>query len=97
MRYVLIVTAATALAGCQFIPGTPQHAIKEGEKAVAMSFPDPASTQFTDGIQMHTMLNNAPNVSICGRVNTKNLMGAYVGFKRYVHNKGRTLVDPMVT
>lgn len=88
------VTVTLLLAGCQFVPGTHDYDVKEGERAVAMTFADPDSTQFKGGRRIHTTLNDAPNVSICGLVNTKNLMGAYTGFKRYVHNKGRTLVDP---
>jgi len=94
MRSVVLPLAAIALAGCQFIPGTQEKMIADAQAAVAAEFLDPKSTQFTDVKVVRTVLNDLPNVSVCGKVNTKNLIGAYTGAKRFVFNKGRTLVDP---
>lgn len=94
-RLTSSLLALTLLGGCEFIPGQPEHRVRQGEDAVAMTFPDPEATQFRESREIRTTLNGDPNnLSICGLVNTKNQMGAYVGYKRYVFNKGRTLVDP---
>lgn len=93
-KLILLVAVAALMSGCQFIPGQPEYRVREAEEVVAMTFPDPSTTQFQDTREIHTVLNDAPNVSVCGLVNTKNQMGAYVGFKRFVFNKNRTLVDP---
>lgn len=95
MKNAAIISLAAALvAACQFIPGQPEYEIEQAKKAVSLEFPDPDSTQFRDVRRLRTTLNGQENWSVCGRVNTKNLMGAYVGYRLFVHNKGRTLVDP---
>lgn len=93
---VIAAAAATALSACQFIPGQPEYEIEQAKKAVASTYPDPKTTQFEDVKRLRTMIDGRENFSICGRFNTKNLMGAYVGFKLFAHNNGRTMVDPEV-
>lgn len=96
MKAVTIIAAALALSACQFIPGQPEYEIEQGKKAVAAAYPDPKTTQFEDVKRLRTVIEGRENFSICGRFNTKNLMGAYVGFKLFAHNNGRTMVDPEV-
>jgi hypothetical protein len=71
--------AAPACAARIFIRSEDAEGIAplaDAQAAVAAEFLDPKSTQFTDVKVVRTVLNDLPNVSVCGKVNTKNLMGA---------------------
>jgi hypothetical protein len=69
------VFAITLLWGCEFIPGTASYQEAKARNAVARILIDPSSAQFRS-VQVR---NNA----VCGEVNGKNRMGAYVGFVRF--------------
>lgn len=61
---------------------------KEAREAVARDLRDPASAQFRD-------IKAWPR-SVCGEVNGKNAMGAYVGFSRFWFDREskRYRIDP---
>lgn len=88
MRTSLTVPAVLFLTACQFIPGTSAHLAEEGKEAAANSLIDPSSVQFRD------VTVNGDNV--CGELNGKNRMGAYVGFTRFYYGKTSktALLDP---
>lgn len=77
-----------ALAGCEFIPGTPAYQDAKARDAVAQILIDPSSAQFRNIQTRHDV--------VCGEANGKNRMGAYVGFVRfYVETSNWTAVlDP---
>jgi len=69
------------LGGCQFIPGTAAHDIKEAHAAVRYELDDPASGNFrNDRVE-----GSGDTRIVCGEVNAKNRMGAYVGFRPYAY------------
>lgn len=75
----LLITTLSAHAQVvvdESMPFMEQAVVKKAITAVADEFPDPIATQFR-----HLKLQ--PDGSICGQVNTKNLQGAYVGFKPF--------------
>jgi hypothetical protein len=72
-----MITGATALllGGCDFIPGTDSYQESKARDAVTRNLVDPSSAQFRN-VGVHGDL-------VCGEVNGKNRMGAYVGFQRF--------------
>lgn len=75
MRTVGLIVVVPLLASCEFIPGTSSHSQAKAKQAAAAELIDPSSAQFRniasrDGI-------------VCGEINGKNRMGAYVGFTRF--------------
>ncbi len=80
MRLLPIIAAAVALTACQYVPGTAEHKIAGAQKAVAAQLKDPSSAQFTE-------VKTAPN-GVCGQVNGKNVLGAYVGPQPFVWDAG---------
>lgn len=79
------------LGGCQFIPGTDWHKIRQAKEAVAAVLIDPSSAQFRNVEIGH-------EGAVCGEVNGKNRMGAYVGFTRFVAMADiPPTLDPQVT
>ncbi len=96
MKRALIALAALPLAACQFIPGQPEYEIAQAQEHVAADLADPDSAKFRSVKKLRTILNGAENFSICGEINVKNSFDAYTGFRRFVHNKGRSLIDPQI-
>ena len=74
--------SAVALVGCDM------HRIDRGKELAARDLFDPRSAEFRDIVQ------SGPYV--CGQLNGKNRMGAYVGFTGFVTNTetGETLHEP---
>lgn len=94
MKKPLVALALLPLAACQYIPGQPEHEIAQAQKHVAADLADPDTVKFRSVMKLRTVLNGAENYSICGELNAKNGFDAYTGYKRFVHNNGRSLIDP---
>jgi hypothetical protein len=96
VKTLAMVAATFILVGCDRIPGTGAYKIKAAEKVVADQMFDPASAQFRQS-QLHHAKGAGDNV--CGEVNAKNRMGAYVGFSRFVVTlkPPYSVVDPQST
>ena len=69
------------LTGCQFIPGTKAHDIHRAEEAVRYGLDDPASGNFRN----ERVVGPAGQGIVCGEVNAKNRLGAYVGFRPFAY------------
>lgn len=78
-RMMLPALAALLLVGCE--PG----ATRSAKELVAARLLDPRSAQFEDVVSGDGV--------VCGRVNAKNRMGGYVGFKRFVVDVAAGSVD----
>lgn len=63
------------LCGCQFLPGTDAYKEEKAKDAAAALLIDPSSAQFRNVV--------AKSNAVCGEINGKNRMGAYVGFTRF--------------
>lgn len=76
----LVVVGAVTLAGCQWIPGTDEHLREQAQQLAAAQLIDPSSAQFR-----RVEVSRRPGGDrVCGEINGKNRMGAYVGFTRFV-------------
>lgn len=86
LRLGATATVAVACASCD--SGTAWGDEDAGKKLAAAVLIDPSSAQFRNVHQRHR--------SVCGEVNGKNRMGAYVGFKRFVAqlDQKTALIDP---
>lgn len=75
-------------ASCNGLPGTDSYREERAKQAVSEQLLDPSSAQFRN-VQSR-------GESVCGEVNAKNKMGAYVGFKRFVVDTTTydALIDP---
>jgi hypothetical protein len=80
-KYIVLglvsLTASIALYGCDKIPGT---TIYKAHKLIASMMFDP------DAVRFKNEVSNSSVGSVCGEVNGKNRMGAYVGFTRYIYS-----------
>jgi hypothetical protein len=76
------------LAGCEFIPGTAAYREARARDAVTQALIDPSSAQFRNV--------DDRDGAVCGEVNGKNRMGAYVGFVRFYVDTAswRAVLDP---
>lgn len=70
------VAVALLCVGCDAIPGTSSYREAKAKRAVAEQLIDPTTAQFRN-LQVR-------GDHVCGEVNGKNKMGAYVGFTRFV-------------
>lgn len=68
----LLVTCTLALAGCE------ENRTEKGQELAARNLFDPGSAEFRDVVRKGSF--------VCGQVNGKNRMGAYVGFSGFVAN-----------
>ena len=71
-----LAAIGAAMAGCQYIPGTAQASEAQAREALAPVLADAASAQLRN-VKMKGEL-------ICGEVNAKNVLGAYVGYRRFL-------------
>ncbi|WP_462402288.1 hypothetical protein [Pseudomonas sp. Marseille-QA0332] len=69
-RLALVALAGVILAGCG------NSDIERAREAVSEQLTDPSSAQFRNEW-------SKKDGWVCGEVNSKNVMGGYVGFKRY--------------
>jgi hypothetical protein len=76
------------LGACQYIPGTDANKIGQAKEIAARDLIDPSSAQFRD-LKVNGDM-------VCGEINGKNRMGAYVGFKRFFArvNSKTSMIDP---
>lgn len=86
MRQILILGAALAVSGCQFIPGSDQAKVAAAQKLAAASLKDPGSVQF------RATVANGPYV--CGEMNGRNSFGAFAGFKKFVTKGDELTLEP---
>lgn len=66
------------------------EAIVAAERAVRRELKDPNSAQFKDVRASYT---EEFGVVACGRVNAKNELGGYTGFRRFVFGDGRVILE----
>ena len=64
--------------------------IVAAQRAVRASLKDPDSAQFKDVYANYT---EEFQVVVCGRVNSKNSLGGYTGFKRFVSNGKSAIIE----
>lgn len=74
-KFVTLLLAAITLQSCDPLPGTMRS---KARAIVRNELLDPEAAQFRDD-EVSTS-----GKSVCGQVNTKNRMGGYVGFIKYV-------------
>lgn len=74
-RLALAVAAVLLTSGCDLVPGTEAYEEKRARGAAAQLLIDPGSAQFRNVASRET--------AICGEINGRNRMGAYVGFTRF--------------
>lgn len=100
MRVATVLGVGLLVAGCQWLPGTDQAAVRDGKKAIADSMRDPSSVQFRDvkAVDQEVNADSTMKLAVCGEVNGKNLNGAYVGFTRFIADpeSGSTMLDPQL-
>ena len=72
-----MLLAVTSVAACGQIPGTDDYKIGLAREAAAESLIDPTSALFQN------VKVNERGDAVCGEINGKNRMGAYVGFTRF--------------
>lgn len=92
-RAVVVLALLGTLTSCHFIPGTQAHDIREAQEAVRYQLNDPDAGQFRNDRELSRAgvgaIRNGKIVAagpiVCGEVNAKNRMGAYVGFKPYAY------------
>ncbi|WP_374472184.1 hypothetical protein [Arenimonas sp.] len=70
--------AALALAGCEQFPGV----VNDAKREVRRNLIDPSSAEF------ESVYQNSNTGAVCGLVNAKNRMGAYVGATPFVYEEG---------
>lgn len=64
--------------------------ITTAQQAVRASLKDPGSAQFKD---VYANYSEEFNVVACGQVNSKNSLGGYTGFKRFVSNGKSAIIE----
>jgi hypothetical protein len=87
---ILLVASAGSLvcASCDGLPGTGSYREEKAKRSVSEQLLDPTSAQFRN-VQSR-------GDSVCGEVNAKNKIGAYVGFRRFVVDTATysAVIDP---
>lgn len=86
MRKAVAAVLALSAAGCQWVPGTEAHKIEAAERLVREELFDGASAKFEDVV---VSKGPTPPEKICGWVNAKNRLGAYVGPQQFLVAEGR--------
>lgn len=84
------------LGGCSLVPGTSAHMEKQARTALATNLFDVDTAKFANLRQKTTGTGDKADTTICGDVNAKNRMGAYVGFRHFAVSPkdGFSIVDP---
>lgn len=93
-RFVLLI--AIASAGCDRIPGTTANLEKRSREILTSALFDAESAKFQNLKPVKVSEKGRSARMICGEVNAKNRMGAYVGFTRFVVGRDdeTMLIDP---
>lgn len=88
LRVTIVLASAVAVAACQYVPGTDAHKKEQAKKVASRDLIDPSSAQFRDVY--------IKDDYVCGEINAKNRMGAYVGYKRFfvVLDRDTAMIDP---
>lgn len=86
MRTVAAILAALATTGCQWVPGTDAQKARAAKLIVAEELLDGSSARFEDLVVSKSVTH--PGM-VCGWVNAKNRMGAYVGAEKFLVADGR--------
>jgi len=86
--WVPITMLVGTFSACQVMPGTEAYEVEKAKRAVANSLIDPSAAQFRN-VQWRSGW-------VCGELNGKNRMGAFVGFRRFVvrTDTDQTKIDP---
>lgn len=94
LRNAIAVIPAVVLASCQYVPGTEQNAIYKARKAVEYGLTDPTSPLFRNE---RVVQLDREKKAVCGEVNAKNRMGAYVGFTPFAYDiaTGKAVLRPV--
>ena len=85
MRLTHLILCGLAVCACDQVSEqvddivNAQTAISRAKESVVREQPDPAAAQFRDIVQVGDM--------VCGDLNGKNLLGAYVGFRPFVYRE----------
>lgn len=89
------VVAAT-LSSCGMIPGTAAHSEQQAREVLSGTLFDADSAKLRLVRPLVDRTHGKPVDIICGEVNAKNRMGAYVGFRRFlaVPSERFATVDP---
>jgi hypothetical protein len=87
MRAILAV--ALLLGGCQFIPGSDEAEISDARQRVTHDLLDADSAKFRD----ERVVKRPSGDLVCGEVNSKNRMGAYVGFAPYAFDTKKRVLQ----
>ena len=86
MRLATACAFALVLAGCDQLPGTKAHSVRQAEDLVAYQLLDPSSAQFRDV--------DVFGDAVCGQVNGKNRLGGYVGFRDFYVVNDQAFIEP---
>lgn len=95
MRSLIFTGSVIALSACvaevaskqPFTPASAQ--IEEAKYYVSYNLRDPATAQFRNIHGSNVVGKNGMRESfVCGEVNSKNLLGAYVGYTPFIFNVG---------
>jgi hypothetical protein len=92
----LAAASACALASCHYVPGTEAALFHEAEGAIKEILIDADSAEFRKLEAKNTELEGF--ATVCGEVNSRNRMGGYTGFKRFIAmpGKGHVVIDPEI-
>lgn len=87
------VIGGLVIAGCLLGAAVGVHAYRIGEMRapIVKMLSDPASAQFQSEKHQGNWL--WPKGALCGEVNSKNQMGGYVGFKKFVTYRGTATIE----
>jgi hypothetical protein len=82
---VVFVSLLTALApACGYIPGTDANLERQSRDVMTDQLLDAPSARFQKLRALVDRTHGKPIEIICGEVDAKNAMGAYVGFRRFI-------------
>lgn len=76
------------LAGCNAANQRQEKLIEAAKASVSAQLLDPTSPLFSE------VTANAAGTNVCGLVNGKNRLGAYVGSKRFMYSAGQATLEP---
>lgn len=74
-----LLVLSPLIVSCDKIPGTQANLEAQVHEALAGALVDPASAQLRN-VRVAELMD-----TICGEVNSKNRMGGYVGYRRFVY------------
>lgn len=78
---------AVGLSSCQYVPGTDASHEREVREALDRTLHDAPAARFKDIRVIAGRRDGEPKL-LCGLVNAKNRLGAYVGWHRFLVERG---------